>query len=77
MYKKIKESKLPQYKQLQHVDFCWGSLSGEDFRQKLEVAYSEVVHWKRNLFQIPRGEVGGNSYLNWLVFSKDMLMHQI
>ena len=59
MYKKIKESKLPQYKQLQHVDFCWGSLSGEDFRQKLEVAYSEVVHWKRNLFQIPRGEVGG------------------
>ena len=39
-------------------DFCWGSCCGHDFKQILDRAYSEAVHWKRNLFKPPHGAVG-------------------
>ena len=34
----------------------WGDLSGEDFTRAIDDAYSQVVHWRPNLFKIPCGK---------------------
>ena len=38
---------------LQPPNFMWGSCNGEAFCTKVNLAYEEVVHWRRNLFQVP------------------------
>ena len=38
--------------------FSWGEYEASTFAQTLEEAYDEVVHWRRNLFQIPFGNAG-------------------
>ena len=43
---------------LQPPNFTWGSHNGEVFREKIYSAYEEVVHWRRNLFQVPSGSSG-------------------
>ena len=43
---------------LQPPKFTWGSCSGEVFCMNINLAYEEVVHWRRNLFQVPSGSVG-------------------
>ena len=43
---------------LQPPNFTWGSCSGEVFCTKINLAYEEVVHWRRNLFQVPSGSTG-------------------
>ena len=38
--------------------FVWGEIDGADFRQVIDAAYAEVVHWTRNIFQVPSGAAG-------------------
>ena len=35
--------------------FCWGELDASAFTERLNRAYSVVVHWRRNIFNIPSG----------------------
>ena len=43
---------------LQPPNFSWGSCCGEVFCTRINSAYEEVVHWRRNLFQVPSGSAG-------------------
>jgi hypothetical protein len=38
--------------------FVWGSLDSETFIQSVSRAYPEVVHWRKNTFTVPYGNVG-------------------
>ena len=41
------------------LTFVWGSgLSSSDFILRLNTAYSEVVHWRQNLFTVPHCSAG-------------------
>ena len=39
-------------------NFTWGDLDGKTFCDLIAAAYSEVVHWRRNLFLVPSGRAG-------------------
>ena len=49
---------LPPFSEGARRDFTWGRLSGEDFAETIHNAYSEMVHWRRNVFLVPTGKVG-------------------
>nr|WNS50068.1 DOMON domain-containing protein [Halisarca dujardinii] len=53
---------LPSYRILHPPNFTWGSLDGRDFDVLINDAYNEVVHWKHNVFEVPRGKAG-NSFV--------------
>ena len=40
--------------------FTWesGEVSAEQFIKSVKAAYSEVVHWRRNVFSVPSGKAG-------------------
>ena len=38
--------------------FTWGECRGELFCEKINTAYDEVMHWRRNVFQVPSGSSG-------------------
>ena len=48
----------PASPNLQPPNFSWGSCCGEVFCTRINSAYEEVVHWRRNLFQVPSGSAG-------------------
>ena len=41
-----------------HSQFKWGDLSGELFVHRVNVAYEEIVKWRRNIFLLPSGKAG-------------------
>ena len=43
---------------LSPASFQWGSCSGPEFCDAISSIYDEIVHWKRNLFQVPSGSSG-------------------
>ena len=49
---------LPPFTALSAPNFKWGDIDGVVFSSKVDRAYEEAVHWKRNLFEVPRGKVG-------------------
>ena len=49
---------LPPFSPVIKPDFQWGNLTGEDFSHVVRSAYSEIVHWRRNVFMVPSGKVG-------------------
>ena len=49
---------LPAYKACADPYFTWGSLDGKTFTETISTVYSEVVHWRRNLFKVPSGKAG-------------------
>ncbi len=49
---------LPSYVSANELNYTWGTLSGADFGHVIESIYEEAVHWRRNVFQLPSGEVG-------------------
>ena len=51
---------IPQYRVLLPPNFNWGGVPGADIKDQIDQAYREVVHWKRNLFQVPYGSSGGH-----------------
>ena len=61
---------LPPAAGLAQANFVWGlgEVSSEQFIPSVRVAYSECVHWRRNIFSVPSGRVGKAfvSELAWL-----------
>ena len=38
--------------------FTWNDLDGETFCHRVNAAYTEAVHWRRNVFSVPSGKAG-------------------
>jgi len=51
-------SDLPLFNTSTPPKFVWGDTDGETLSSRLDKAYEEVVNWKRNLFEVPRGKAG-------------------
>ena len=49
---------LPEFKPMASPQFCWGELDASAFTERLNRAYSVVVHWRMNIFNIPSGNAG-------------------
>ena len=49
---------LPPHDSLAEASFLWGPVSAPLFSAVLSNAYSEVVHWRGNLFSVPHGNKG-------------------
>ena len=49
---------LPAFIPMASPIFTWGDLDAETFTQRLNLAYSTVIHWRRNIFAIPTGNAG-------------------
>ena len=49
---------LPHFNTTNLPNFVWGDTDGETLSSRLKKAYEEVVSWKRNLFEVPRGKAG-------------------
>ena len=49
---------LPPHEPMPPPRFTWGEIDSEFFIQQLNVAYTEVTHWSRNIFTIPSGKAG-------------------
>ena len=51
-------SDLPPFDSLSPPNFRWGELEGVAFTDVMNRAYDEIVKWRRNLFDVPRGKAG-------------------
>ena len=51
---------LPNFPPVSSTTFTWGNLSGVEFVQIVNDAYTEIVHWRRNCFTVPFGKAGRN-----------------
>lgn len=49
---------LPSYTSSQNTSFTWHEIDGIDFIHMIDSTYSEVIHWRRNLFKVPSGKSG-------------------
>ena len=54
---------LPCPSPMAEAHFTWGpwgpwEVSSEQYINSVKVAYSEVVHWRRNIFSVPSGKAG-------------------
>ena len=49
---------LPRFVDISPPNFRWGRLDGITFSNLIHKAYNEIVHWRQNLFQVPRGKAG-------------------
>ena len=54
----LPESGFPDFTPISNSMFCWGDAVGSAFSSAVKAAYSEVVHWKRNIFMVPSGAQG-------------------
>ena len=51
-------SDLPEYVHASAPNFRLGDIEGEEFCNRIDRCYDEIVHWKRNLFKVPSGRAG-------------------
>ena len=49
---------LPAFTAATPTNFRWGSKEGHQFAEHIHKAYEEVIHWRRNVFLLPSGNVG-------------------
>ena len=49
---------LPSFPTSSEPTFCWGELDGKTFSCALNGIYDEIVHWIRNLSNVPSGKAG-------------------
>ncbi len=49
---------LPTFVPLANSNFMWGEIDAAQFQETLKKAYDEVVHWRKNCFKLPLGNVG-------------------
>ena len=49
---------LPSPEQIPTSNFQWGEYDGPSLGHVIESAYTEAVHWQRNIFMIPSGKAG-------------------
>ena len=71
----------PAFKKSAESSFKWGRMDGGDFVHATLSAYSEVVHWRRNVFLVPYRKVGGafvRELTNlFLAFSQESALERI
>ena len=51
-------SELPDFAPIATGVFTWGEHDSSAFSSSVKAAYSEIVHWKRNIFAVPSGALG-------------------
>uniref|UniRef100_A0A1X7VA35 Uncharacterized protein n=1 Tax=Amphimedon queenslandica TaxID=400682 RepID=A0A1X7VA35_AMPQE len=51
-------SSLPNFTPMSDATFLWGTTDSAKFVNDITSCYNEVVHWKRNIFKVPYGNVG-------------------
>ena len=56
---------LQQFTPMAEPIFVWGSVDTDSFIKSLRSAYAEAVHWRRNCFKVPSGNIG-NSFVSEL-----------
>ena len=49
---------LPPFRPVQEADYTWGDMSGQVFTKLINEAYSQIVHWRQNIFMVPSGSSG-------------------
>lgn len=49
---------LPPFPALSFPSFTWGDIDGHSCCSRIDEVYEKIVHWRRNLFEVPRGKVG-------------------
>ena len=49
---------LPSFKPVSGWKITWGDLSEGEFTKAINNAYTQVVHWRPNLFKVPSGACG-------------------
>jgi len=49
---------LPAYNPVKEPNFTWGERDSESLVKALDDAYREIVHWRKNIFKIPFGNIG-------------------
>ena len=50
--------RLPPHPTLPTPNFMWGNIDGETFTNAICSAYTEIAHWRRNIFKVPSGRAG-------------------
>ena len=50
--------RLPPHPTLPTPNFMWGNMDGETFTNAICSAYTEIAHWRRNIFKVPSGRAG-------------------
>ena len=62
-------------------NFTWREKDGDTFTALLDKAYEETVHWRRNVFELPRGRIGSAFVreLSWLIeaYNDDTVLESI
>ncbi len=56
---------LPSPRLVTQTPFVWGDYDSVSYTALLSVAYLEIVHWKKNTFQVPLGK-GGKDFVKEL-----------
>ena len=46
------------FTEMQEPCFQWGACEGNSFRDAVDLAYAEVIHWCRTIFKVPSGKIG-------------------
>ncbi len=49
---------LPPYSPMTDPIFMWDGYDTDTFIQNITTSYAEVVHWRKNMFMVPYGNVG-------------------
>ena len=52
------EDVLPPFPHANLPDFKWGNIDGKKVTEDIDKIYSEIVHWRHNLFKVPSGKQG-------------------
>ena len=49
---------LPSFSVAQEPNFMWAGVDGVSFTDAVDSTYTEVIHWRRNVFKVPSGKAG-------------------
>ena len=52
------QTSLPDFVPLTDPNFQWGSMEGASFCSVIESCCNEIMHWRKNIFKVPYGNVG-------------------
>ena len=52
------ECVLPPFSPANPPNFTWGEMDGVKVAEDIDRIYSEIVHWRHNVFKIPSGKQG-------------------
>ena len=49
---------LPAFSVVQGLNFMWAGVDGVSFAGAVDSAYTEIIHWHWNVFEVPSGKTG-------------------